>query len=155
MVLEHLFVGGLLRVLWLSGPVSAEVMRPQVDNAGYDLVIEVNDVIRHIQLKSSDRDAKTARQNIHLHLARKPSGCVIWMQFDPESLDLGPFLWFGGLPGEPLPALDDFKVAKHTKGDATGRKAERPMLRVVPKRRFEVIETIEEIVDALFFDGHA
>ena len=33
-VLEHLFVGELLRALWCSGPVLTEVMKPQGDDAG-------------------------------------------------------------------------------------------------------------------------
>ena len=149
-LLEHLFVGAMLRTLWCAGPISAEVMKPQVDDAGYDLVAEANGVIRHIQLKSSFRGAKTASQKIHIRLAEKLSGCVIWVVFDPATLALGPFLWFGSSPGKSLPDLSSFKVARHTKGDATGHKAERPMIRVVPKGRFNSLNTIEEVLGALF-----
>jgi hypothetical protein len=58
-VLEHLFVGDLLRVLWKAGPVRADVMKPQVDDAGYDLFIEANGVARHVQLKGSFREIGT------------------------------------------------------------------------------------------------
>jgi len=125
-------------------------MKPQVDDAGYDLVVEANGVIRHIQLKSSFRGAKTASQKVHLRLGEKPSGCVIWLIFEPKTLDLGPFLWFGSSPGKALPDLASFKVARHTKGDATGHKAERPMIRVVPKGRFMSLATIEELLGVLF-----
>lgn len=37
MLLEHLFVGELLKLLWLSGIHDIEVLKPQVDDAGYDL----------------------------------------------------------------------------------------------------------------------
>ncbi len=149
-LLEHLFVGALLRTLWCAGPIPAEVMKPQVDDAGYDLVVEANGVIRHIQLKSSFRGAKTASQKVHLRLGEKPSGCVIWVVFEPETLDLGPFLWFGSSPGKPLPDIASFKVARHTKGDATGHKAERPMIRVIPKGRFKSLGTIDEVLAVLF-----
>ena len=104
-LLEHLFIGEILRHLWRLGVTTAEFLRPEVDSGGYDLVIACNKIIRHIQLKSSYRGAKTARQNINIRLADKPSGCVVWMIFDETTLELGPFLWYGGLPGEPLPDI--------------------------------------------------
>ena len=118
-VLEHLFLGELLRCLWRQGHRDIEVLKAEVDNAGYDLVIECNGIMRHIQLKSSYEGAKTNRVKINTALTNKPSGCVIWMVFDPKTVDLGPFYWFGGSPGRPLPSLGD-RVAKHTKGDAKG-----------------------------------
>lgn len=148
-VVEHLFVGELLRVLWMRGPEHAEVLRPQVDDAGYDVVIEANSTIRHIQLKSSSLTAKTSRQQVHQGLAGKPSGCIIWVRFD-DQMRLGPFLWFGAEPGQPLPELASFSIAKHTKANASGHKAERPNKRVIPKGRFRVIDDIEGVADALF-----
>ena len=79
----------------------------------------------------------------------EPSGCVIWMMFDEDTLELGPFLWLGGPPGEPLPELDG-KVGRHTKGNRNGVKAERPNTRVVPKSRFRWLATIDEVAAALF-----
>ena len=49
-----------------------------------------------------------------------------------------------------LPSLDEYKVAKHTKGNALGIKAERPNLREVPKRHFQKVATIDDLVDKLF-----
>jgi hypothetical protein len=56
-LLEHLFVGDVLRELWLCGVTTAEFLRPEVDAGGYDLVITCNGFVRHIQLKSSHRGA--------------------------------------------------------------------------------------------------
>ena len=125
-------------------------MKPQVDDAGYDLVLEANSTIRHIQLKSSFHGASTSTQKIHVRLADKPGGCVVWIRFNPETLELGPFLWFGNPAGHPLPSLEAFKVAKHTKGNAKGVKAERPMLRVVPKGQFKKLDSVDELVLNLF-----
>ena len=85
-----------------------------------------------------------------MKLREKPSGCVIWIYFDPRTMELGPFFWFGGPPGKPLPDIAAFKVGKHTKGDSTGHKAERPNLRLVPKGRFERLDTMPAVVDRLF-----
>ena len=154
-LIEHLFIGELLRYLWSanstsSGPVLAEVLKPQVDDAGYDLAIQVDDILRHIQLKASYSGSSTANQKIHLRLAGKPSGCVIWVIFNHHTMELGPYLWFGGKPGEKLPEIESYRTAKHSKGDSTGFKAERPMLRVVPKGAFKKLETIEQLSAVLF-----
>jgi hypothetical protein len=136
MLLEYLFVGELLRHLWKRGIYSVEVLKPQTDDAGYDLVVECNSFIRHIQLKASHLGASTARVNINKRLAEKPSGCVIWIWFNSETLKLESFLWFGGPPGKSLPDISELKAAKHTRGDAQGR--------------FERLESICCLVERLF-----
>ena len=148
-VIEHLFVGDLLRCLWRKGARDIEVLHAEVDRGGYDLVLECNDILRHVQLKASYQAAKTARVGININLAKKPSGCVIWIRFDADTMDLGPFLWFGGSPGAPLPPLGD-RIGKHTKGDRTGRKAERPNIRILAKGQFEALATMDAVVAELF-----
>ena len=125
-LIEHLLIGELLKHSWLHDQASLEISKPELDRAGHNIILEVNGITRHVQLKSSARTAKTARQKVHQDLADKPSGCVIWVQFDPYTLEMGPFLFFGSGPGEPLPSIDDFLVAKHTKGNAQGIKKQRP-----------------------------
>ena len=149
-VLEHLFVGELLKCLWKRGRRDIEVLRAEVDMGGYDVAIEAYGVLRHIQLKSSHKDARTARVPINVNLASKPSGCVVWMHFDQKTLDLGPFLWFGSTPGLPLPSIAEEKVARHTKANKDGVKAERPNIRVLPVARFAKLAKIEDVVSQLF-----
>ena len=83
-VLEHLFVGELLQSLWRNGVYDTEVLRAEVDAGGYDLVLESRGVLRHVQLKSSHRDANRRQVTINSALTRKPSGCVVWIEFDPR-----------------------------------------------------------------------
>jgi hypothetical protein len=148
-LIEHLFVGDLLRCLWRQGIRDIEVLRAEVDRAGYDLVLEAGGILRHIQVKTSYRGAKTARVGINTGLATKPGGCVIWIWFDPDTMDLGPFLWFGGEPGKPLPPLGD-RVGKHSKGDSTGNKAARPKIRLIVKGQFSTLSSMAEVAQALF-----
>ena len=112
-LLEHLFIGEVLRHLWRQGITTAEFLRPEVDSGGYDLVIECNKIVRHIQLKASFRGATTAEQKVNLRLAEKPSGCVVWMMFDRSTLELGPFRWFGEAPGSPLADIRNEPLGKH------------------------------------------
>ncbi len=148
-VLEHLFVGELLRCLWRRGVRNMEVLRAEVDMGGYDLVLEANGVLRYVQLKSSHRTSATASVPVNVNLEAKPGGCVVWMRFDPETVELGPYLWFGAKPGEPALSLGD-RIARHTKADRTGVKALRPNIRILPVARFQKLGSIDEVVDALF-----
>ena len=149
-LLEHLFIGELLKISWVSGNCELEVSKPEVDRSGYDVIVEANGIIRHMQLKTSFIGSSTKSQKIHVSLGNKPSGCVVLIHFDKDSLRLGPYLFFGGNPGEPLPSLANHKVAKHTKGNSQGLKAERPNIRTVPNSSFIKIGNIEQLYVQLF-----
>lgn len=118
-MVEHRFFGDLLQCLWRDGVRDIEILRAEVDQGGLDLVPEANGVMRHVQLKSGPRAAKPSQVRIKVALARKPSRCVVWIRVDPISMELGPYLWFGGAPGAPLPPLCD-RIGKHIKGDRNG-----------------------------------
>lgn len=149
-LIEHLFVAELLKLSWLHHCCALEISKPEVDNSGYDLIVEAMGVVRHIQLKTSIVGGKTAVQKIHTKLAEKPSGCVVWIYIDEKTLHLGPFLYFGAEAGKPLPSLLDRKVAKHTKGNKGGVKTERRNIRVLPKNSFTAITSIENLYVRLF-----
>ena len=63
-LLEHLFAGEVMKHVWLSGTKRLEVLKPQVDDGGYDLVLEAGSVVRHIQLKATFKGSKVRRFNI-------------------------------------------------------------------------------------------
>jgi hypothetical protein len=150
-LVEHLLIGELLKCSWKLKDCSLEISKPEVDRSGYDLIAEANGYIRHIQLKASFVGSTTAQQKIHIALARKPSGCVLLVYFNKDTLELGPFLFFGSEPGQSLPSLETLKIAKHTKGNAKGLKAERPNLRVLNKGQFnKKFENIQDLYTQLF-----
>jgi hypothetical protein len=95
-----------------------------------------------VQLKSSFTGARRSDVTASIKLLDRPSACILWIFFDPDTLLLGPFLWFGGAAGEKIPPLGE-KIAKHTKPNAMLEKADRPAHRVIPKSRFAKLETIE------------
>lgn len=149
-LIEHLFVGELLKLSWLHHGCSLEIAKPEVDRCGYDLIAEAGGIVRHIQLKATFNEGKAARQTVHLKLAEKPSGCVIWIYFDERTLQLGPFYFFGAEAGKPLPSLDDYDAARHTKGNKDGYKAPRPNLRVLNKGDFKRVDTVDGVFRLLF-----
>lgn len=149
-VLEHLFIGEVMTYCWRERLPRIEILKSQVDNAGYDVVLEANGIMRHVQLKSWHVGAATPGVNINVELANKPSGCVVWMFVDPGTLESSHFLWFGEGPGESLASLDTFKTSTHNKRNAQGVKTERPSNRYVTRRFFTLLPMIEAVVVKLF-----
>ena len=147
--IEHLFVGEVMRHLWVKGCRDTEVLRAVTDASGYDVVIAANGVTRHIQLKTSHANARTANQKINIALAKQPSGCVVWIRYDLGTLQLGPFLFFGGRQDLPLPDLGD-AVALHTKRNLQKERKERPNIRILNKGRFCKVSDISKLCDLLF-----
>ena len=94
-LIEHVFLGELLRGLWRKNARDLEVLRPEVDNGGYDLALEFRGLTRHVQLKSSYRGARCADVTASVKLLGRPSACIVWIFFDPDTLSLGPFRFFG------------------------------------------------------------
>lgn len=148
-IVEHVFVGEILRRLWQRGVTDVEVLRAEFDAGGYDLVLGRGAAVRHLQLKSIVEGGKAVSVVVNLKLAQKPSGCVLWIVVD-NALNLRSYRWFGAKPGEPLPDLGDSPLARHTRATATGVKQPRAEHRVVHRRRFEVLDNLDTVLDRLF-----
>jgi len=150
---EHVFISELLQEAWFRFNAVIDVSHSEIDASGYDLLLECNGIIRHVQLKTSDVTARASKQKVHISLAAKPSGCVVWIlrNHDPRTnrLNLN-YLFFGNEPGKPLVISGQFKVAKHTKADSRGIKKERQNLREVPKSRFQRVSDTNHLLRLLF-----
>jgi len=75
----------------------------------------------------------------------RPLGRVLSPKLEVKS-----YRWFGAGPGEPLPDIREFKVAKHSKGNAEGTKLERPNHRIVSRGQFEPLNTLDAVLARLF-----
>jgi len=147
-VLEYQFLATLGPELLRRG-MRFEVLHGDFDLDGYDLVIEAGGIMRHIQLKGMVAGGKSRQVPVNTRLQEKPSGCVIWMTYDPDSLGIMRLRWFGSAPGERIPDLGD-RVARHTRANRDGRKAERPGIRVLPSRNFVDLPDAAAMADRLF-----
>jgi hypothetical protein len=119
--LGHLFLGQLLTFMWCNGRRDIEVLKSEVDRGGYDLVLESNRIIRHVQLESSFRGSKVREVDISTKLLHKPGGCILWFEFDRETLAIERFYWFGGKAGNGLPDLGE-RISRHSKPTVMVRK---------------------------------
>ena len=152
-LIEHLFIGKLLKLSWKdkgNRRCALEISKPEVDNSGYDLILEMAKCVRHIQLKTTIKDGKAAYQKVNVKLANKPSGCVIWIFFDEHDLTFSKLLFLGSEAVKQLQDPKKYKVAKHTKRNKNGFQAERPNIRKIPKSKFDKVESIEVLYDKLF-----
>jgi hypothetical protein len=70
-IIEHAFVGDALRLLWRRGIANVEVLRPEFDVHGYDLVMTRGRLVRHIQLKTG-KAKKPGKVSLPLALGEKP-----------------------------------------------------------------------------------
>jgi hypothetical protein len=147
--LGHVFLGQLLTFMWQSGARDIEVLKSEVDRGGYDVVLESNGIIRHVQLKSSFRGSKVREVDISTKLLHKPDGCILWLEFDRESLAIERFYWFGDKAGNGLPDLGA-RISRHSKANSKGEKNERLAHRVVAKGDFQMLADISEVVERLF-----
>jgi len=145
--LQHAFLAKLHQVIWASeARPLLEVSAAEIDNRGYDVVLSLGAVTRHVQLKSTQLGGKRRSADVHVGLAEKGSGCVVWHEYDPATLEIHHFLFFGGRPGERLPDLTAFKVARKSRGNAEGVKTDRRSVRLVPRSRFKSVASVEELL---------
>jgi len=147
-IIEQRLVSELASLMLRRG-VTVDVLKSQFDAQGHDVVFETHGVIRHVQLKASVAGGARRHVNINVKLRGRPSGCVVWMTYDPVTLAITEYRWFGNEPAQPLPDLGN-KVTRHSKGNASGMKAARPALRDVPRARFEPVANLDELATRLF-----
>jgi hypothetical protein len=117
------------------------------------VVLECDRKLRHVQFKGSTDEAKASFQKVNVALGKKPSGCIVWMRstLEPHSRRLKlRYLFFGNGPGEPLPSVENFPLAKHSKGDSTGKKKERAEIRKVGKSLFREVSSTRDLIKVLF-----
>ena len=148
-ILQHRFLADVCGELWHRGEFDFVVSHSEVDNSGYDVIIEVGAVQRHIQLKAMHSAAKRRSFDIQTRLATRTSGCVVLMIHHPQTLTVESYRWFGTPPGQKLPDLGE-KVTRSTRGNAAGYKAERPAFREVSLSSFQSVESVVDLVDRLF-----
>ena len=141
-IVEHVFVGEVLRAFWRRRVVDAEILRSEFDAFGYDLVLERGGMTRHIQLKAGLNEPD--RIGVAQALAKKKSGCVIYVRID-DGLNLTEFYWFTANAER----MADYPFLKRTRPNSDGIKVEREDYRRLPRAAFGKPLSLSEIVDKL------
>jgi hypothetical protein len=137
---KHILLGQLLQRMWERGLPPLEILHSEDGTRGYDFVLGCGKILRHVELKSGQN------LNVGLGLAEAPSGCVLRLKVDSNTLQIDSFSFFGGPPGKSLPDIHSFKTGKHNRGD----KNPRPNIRKIPKSKFEKLESFDDLIHKLF-----
>lgn len=142
-LIEHIFLSEVLQECWFNRREIVEVLRSEVDAAGYDLVLENGEAVRHIQLKASRQGGQTSKQTINAKLPQRLGGCVVWISYAVDESDGRARLkyrwWDSTRQTPPL-----------TIGQDPRTKRDRPNTFVLKKSDFELIESTSTLVDRLF-----
>lgn len=152
LLIETAFLSELLQEMWFRRHQLVDVMHSSVDAFGYDVVLQCDDVVRHVQLKAKKKSSRTSKYAISTKLRQRPAGCVVCIVWDREDdanrmqLD---YLWFGSGPHEPLPELLG-AVSKHSRGNAQGVKGERASMRDLKLKDFCAVSDVAGLCDRLF-----
>ena len=153
-MIEHVFVSEMLQEAWINrNHLKLEVLRAEVDDSGYDIVMTCNNKTRYIQLKTSELGSSTRIQKMNIALLKKENACILWIireKDDNSKRYKFKYLYFGSQIGEQFPNIDRFRIAKNARGNANGEKKERPNIRDIPKTRFKKYDSSSEIFGILF-----
>lgn len=146
--LEYRLLGDISAELLLRGQV-LEVLRSDVDAFGHDVVLEVGGIIRHIQLKVKVKGGKNREVNCHTALTLKPSGCIVWTTYDPQTYLAVEYACLGGRPGEVLQGIGEV-VALRSTHNGQGDRPPREDHRRIKYSTFDKFTNISDLVDWLF-----
>jgi hypothetical protein len=142
-LMEHIFLAEVLQECWFNRREIVEVLRAEVDAAGYDIVLQIADRARHIQLKASRQGGQTSKQTINRKLSSRAGGCVVWIAYDVDEATGRARLkyrWWDS----------DEKELPTRVGVNPRTRKERPNTAVLKKSEFELIEDTATLVDRLF-----
>jgi hypothetical protein len=145
-VMEHQFLYLVLSHLWEKHGLVAEVLRADVDNSGYDLLIETKGVVRFIQLKSHSSDKKPGNKSIHLSLAAKTNPCMIILDYAPKTLAVEKYWWWDGTAFSP----EGRAHAKKSKRNSESKRDDRKNHVIVKASEFKRVADMAQLVRLLF-----
>ena len=149
--LRHVFLSQLFRAVWEQDFVSRlHIYQNEVDDSGFDLVASLGSVIRHIQLKATHTGGRAQSISAHVALASAQGGCIVWMFYNAETLDIEHYRFFGLLAGETMADISHLPAALTHRRDIKGLRKARSHHRVIPRSQFSAPMTIEELHAALF-----
>ena len=153
-MIEHVFISEMLQEAWLNrNHLKLEVLRAEVDESGYDIVMICNNKIRYIQLKTSEVNGTTKMQKLNISLLEKENACIIWIIREEDTNSKRykfKYLFFGSQVGEPFPKIDSYRLAKSARNNVNGEKKVRPNIREIPISQFIEYKSSSEIFRVLF-----
>lgn len=149
--LRHVFLAQLFRSVWDKDySDKLHIYNNEVDDSGFDLVASLGNVVRHIQLKATNKGGRAQSISAHVALASAQGGCIVWMSYDKETLDISHYHFFGAAAGEAMGDISTRKAAMTQRRDINGQRKERLHHRIIPRSHFVGPLSIDGLRDTLF-----
>lgn len=96
-----------------------------------------------------DKNGSFGRCSKSIDSDRRAALSVIWMRLD-HGLNIGPYFWFGGAPGKPLPAISGYPNALRPTRNKEGFRPLRANHHEVPSSVFTQRDSLIEVLENLF-----
>lgn len=145
-MIEHIFLSEILKVSWVQFKIKINILRPEVDDSGYDLVLECQGKTQYIQLKSLNE--KTKKPTVNSKLFDKKEFAVILIDVDKEKMSFREYYYYA----DRNISVANLKSAKHKKANSKGIKNERANIKEIPRSSFVKLNSIAELLEILFPD---
>jgi hypothetical protein len=149
--LRHVFLCALFQAVWERDHTQKlHVYNNEVDDSGFDLVASLGNVVRHIQLKGTHTTGRARSVSAHVALSAAQGGCIVWVAYSAETLQIQDYRFFGLAAGEAIADISHLPAAMTQRRDIHGLRRARENHRIVKRADFTDPLTIHELLDALF-----
>ncbi|MDR2481554.1 MAG: hypothetical protein LBD07_04595 [Spirochaetaceae bacterium] len=150
-LIEHRFIADMMMYGWFLHEKEIKILRSEIDSSGYDIVIDCENVYRHIQLKTSEHTSKRSSQKVNTTLLNKKNPCIIWILYNyntkKRDFDFRYLFWGSDIDGD-LPDIKKYSIVK-----TNSKKNEKaiPHIRNIPKGHFVEMHSCD-LFNKLFID---
>jgi hypothetical protein len=156
-VLRHAFLAELSCLVWENDPFdSLKISNGEVDDSGYDVVLERGNVVRHIQLKQAHEEKVPKKFSVRVSFATLPGSCMVVISHALTDLRPKSYSFYGSNPTEPMPYIEAHRTTKSSgRRNADGDRVLRINYRDIPFGRFKRGLSAGELLDELFPEAYA
>lgn len=151
-VLRHAFLAELASEVWRDDPHEPlGISNAEVDDSGYDVVLERDATIRRVQLKQAHDKKIPKKFSVRVEFATYPGSCIVVIAHALQDLRPTSYSFFGSGPEDSMPYVEAHRTSKHPgKRTADGQRILRLRYRDVPFSRFKKNLSMRELLDELF-----
>lgn len=151
-VLRHAFLAELAGEVWRDDPNEPlGISNAEVDDSGYDVVLERNAIIRRIQLKQHHEGKAPRAFSVRMEFATHPGSCIVAIAHSLIDLKPTSYSFYGSGPEDPMPYVEAHQVTMAPgRRTSDGKRVMRLKYRDVPFSRFKKNLTIRQLIEELF-----
>lgn len=151
-VLRHAFLAELASEVWRDDPNERlGISKAEVDDSGYDLVLERNAVIRRVQMKHAHDEKSPKKFSVRVEFAMYPGSCIVVISHSLVDLKPTSYSFYGNGPDQEMPYIEAHRTTKSpVRRGADGKRKLRHAYRDVPYSRFKKGLSMRELIQELF-----